>query len=128
MNLTAPLLLLLLTGKVGTLTVKGESMRLLFGPFLKIDHYTASFSPDPLSPCVPLHVSTSLPGQWRPAAQGPVAVWEDDPVHPARRQPTGLQQLRLLVRLRGEGDPAGRSRRVGSRRSSDLPLKSSSFE
>lgn len=55
----------------------------------------------------------SLPGMWRPAAQSHVALWEDDRVRPAGRQPAEVQQLRLLVWLRWTGDSSGRLGPVG---------------
>uniref|UniRef100_A0A3P8VPG5 Phospholipase A2 n=1 Tax=Cynoglossus semilaevis TaxID=244447 RepID=A0A3P8VPG5_CYNSE len=50
---------------------------------------------------------------WRPAAQSHVALWEDDRVRPAGRQPAEVQQLRLLVWLRWTGDSSGRLGPVG---------------
>lgn len=57
---------------------------------------------------------TSLCGQRGSAAKSYMAVWGNDPVCSARSQPLYVQQLRLLVWPRGDGDPSGWSGHVGS--------------
>ena len=103
MNQTDPLLLLLLTGMTGKdvnmyqpftirLIGKGASVLMLFITFFNIPadydglSYLFLLYEDTyfLMYLSALHVSISLCGQWCSAAQDLIAVWEDDPVCPAR--------------------------------------------
>lgn len=119
MNVTAPLLLLLLTGKKhnGPVRMWNVLMSGAVCEMLSVTHFRTvplrisnEFRIVLTTMCSTLSASHLLPSRCRPGCadtQSLMAVWENDLLHSAGREPSNLQRVRLLVRLRGKGQPCG---------------------